>query len=194
MARTLYGVLFYTLSLATLVLGKVKLDIYMMSRCPDAVRGMRDMAAVYYDNIKDVDLKFNYIGELNSNSTYGVACLHGDYEKLGPNAALQLVMCQNRDIKRIGTYREFIECLQTDSIANWLTVARCTVGEEGKKLLQENVANTQKKEIKTSLTFTLNGQKRCAFDSGHWVASEDGCPGGGSVPSFDKSIKDLTYK
>ncbi|KAJ2524628.1 hypothetical protein GGI11_000685 [Coemansia sp. RSA 2049] len=146
---------------------------------------MKDLAAVYYDNLPNVDIKFNYIGELNKTSTYGVTCMHGDYG----NAALQYILCENSDIRRIGTYSRFAECLHTDAIAKWVTVARCSVSDEGSKLLQQNVVETRNKGIKTSLTFTLDGKQRCVFDSGHWVSSEDGCPGGGSVPEFNKSVQ-----
>ncbi|KAJ2093631.1 hypothetical protein IW138_000025 [Coemansia sp. RSA 986] len=207
MSHTIFKITLFLSALALSAFGKVNIDVYMMSKCPDAVRGMKDLAAVYYDNLSNVDLRFNYIGDLNETSTYGVTCMHGDYEasinecfgniqqlcvqeKLGTDAALQYVLCENRDIKRIGTYSKFAECLHTSTIAKWMSVARCTVSDEGKKLLQKNVADTKSKGMKTSLTFTLNGKQRCIFDSGHWVAPEDGCPGGGSVPDFSKSIQD----
>ncbi|KAJ1729455.1 hypothetical protein LPJ72_004965 [Coemansia sp. Benny D160-2] len=112
---------------------------------------MKDLAAVYYDNLPNVDIKFNYIGELNKTSTYGVTCMHGDYEKLGSSAALQYILCENSDIRRIGTYSRFAECLHTDAIAKWVAVARCSVSDEGSKLLQQNVVETRNKGIKTSI-------------------------------------------
>ncbi|KAJ1796086.1 hypothetical protein LPJ59_003965 [Coemansia sp. RSA 2399] len=167
MSRFILGSIVCLFALALSVAGKVGLDVYMMSRCPDAVKGMKDLAACF-GNIQQL-------------------CVQ---EKLGSDAALQHVLCENRDIKRIGTYTQFAECLQTNAIAKWLAVARCTVSEEGKQLLKQNVADSKSKGMKTSLTFTLNGKQRCVFDSGHWVASEDGCPGGASVPAFSKSIQD----
>ncbi|KAJ1641947.1 hypothetical protein LPJ64_006154 [Coemansia asiatica] len=66
---------------ATVALAKVDMNAYLMSRCPDAARAMRDLAAVYYDNSKVLDLHFDYIGELNNSTTYGVECPHGDIGK-----------------------------------------------------------------------------------------------------------------
>ncbi|KAJ2542171.1 hypothetical protein EV175_006078, partial [Coemansia sp. RSA 1933] len=57
---------------------------------------------------------------------------------MGSDAALQYILCGNRDIKRIGTYTKFAECLQAGTIAKWMAVARCTMSEEGKLLLKKN--------------------------------------------------------
>ncbi|KAI9481826.1 hypothetical protein BX667DRAFT_504740 [Coemansia mojavensis] len=149
---------------------------------------MRDIAATYYDNAKNVDIQFNYIGNLNSSHTYGVKCMHGDTET-SPETTLQFILCQQTSVKRIGSYTLFAECLRP--ISNWLTVIQCAMSDEGKLLLQENIANASQNNITTSLTFSLNENKRCVFDSGHWVEPEEGCPGGNSVPSFSKSIQEL---
>ncbi|KAJ2861073.1 hypothetical protein GGH94_005131 [Coemansia aciculifera] len=111
-------------------------------------------------------------------------------EKTDPESTLQFILCQQRDIRRIGSYTLFAECLQSTS-PKWLSVMRCALGEEGKHLLQTSVAESRHNNMKVSLTFALNGQKRCVFDSGHWVKPEDGCPGGNTVPDFTHTIKEL---
>ncbi|PIA15438.1 hypothetical protein COEREDRAFT_87851 [Coemansia reversa NRRL 1564] len=177
------------------------MDVYMMSKCPDAFRGMKDIAATFYDNQDDLDLRFNYIGNLNSTMTYGVSCLHGNnecfgniqqlcvQEKTDANTTLKFVLCQNDGFQRIGSYGLFVECLWP--VASWYSVVRCAMGNEGKRLLQNSIIESQHSEAKISLTFALNGNKRCVFDSGRWVDSEDACPGGGSVLRFSESIHAL---
>ncbi|KAJ2741682.1 hypothetical protein GGI20_005017 [Coemansia sp. BCRC 34301] len=99
-------------------------------------------------------------------------------------------MIQQRDIRRIGSYTLFAECLQSTS-PKWLSVMRCALGDEGKALLKASVTESQHNGFKVSLTFALNGSKRCVFDSGHWVKTEDGCPGGNTVPNFSQTIREL---
>ncbi|KAJ1857195.1 hypothetical protein LPJ73_002078 [Coemansia sp. RSA 2703] len=146
-----------------------------MSKCPD------------YDNSNVLDLQFDYIGELSNSSRFGVECPHGDTEYADADTALKYILCQHQDVKKIGTYSQMAHCL----IGNptWLPATQCALGTEGIALLQNSVRSTREKNISTSLTFTLDGQTRCMFNSGHWVAPEDGCPGGGSVPKFTESIR-----
>ncbi|KAJ2714500.1 hypothetical protein H4R19_001699 [Coemansia spiralis] len=187
-------------------LGKVKMDVYAMSKCPETWLphyGLNKwgLQLLVYDNENEVDLRFNYIGKLNNTSKYGVECLHGDIGKhslvkslcvqknADASTTLQFVLCQNNSPRRIGGYALFAECLR--AVPNWYAAIRCATGSEGTKLLQNSVSETQHSDIKTSLTLALNGQKRCIYDSGHWVTPKDGCPGGGSVPLFGKSIREL---
>ncbi|KAJ2813764.1 hypothetical protein H4S07_000431 [Coemansia furcata] len=95
-----------------------------------------------------------------------------------------------RDIRRIGSYTLFAECLQSTS-PKWISVLRCALGDEGKQLLNASVAQSRHNNMTVSLSFALNGQKRCVFDSGHWVKPEDGCPGGGTVSEFTHTIREL---
>ncbi|KAJ2768700.1 hypothetical protein IWQ56_002838, partial [Coemansia nantahalensis] len=146
-----------------------------------------------YDNEDAVDLRFNYIGKLNDTRKYG--CL-GNIQQLcvqknaDPGTTLQFVLCQNNSPKRIGGYMLFVECLRP--VASWYAAARCVTGDEGVRLLKNSVIETQHSDVNVSLTLAFNGQKRCIYDSGHWVEPEDGCPGGGSVPLFSKSIRQLS--
>ncbi|KAJ2787529.1 hypothetical protein GGI15_000660 [Coemansia interrupta] len=165
------------LLIASGALAKVQMNIYLMSKCPD------------YDNSKAVELQFDYIGELSNSSRFGVECLHGDTEYGDADTALKYILCQHQDPKKIGTYSQMAHCL----IGNptWLPATQCALGTEGIALLQNSVKSSRDKSIRTSLTFTLDGETRCLFNSGHWVAPEDGCPGGGSVPKFTESIRPL---
>ncbi|KAI7835153.1 hypothetical protein BX661DRAFT_168315 [Kickxella alabastrina] len=116
------------------------MNVYLMSKCPDAARAMRDLSAVYYDNSKVLDLRFDYIGELNNKTKYGVICAHGDTEcfgniqhlcvqkKAGTDKALEFMLCQQRNINRIGTYIQLAECLNNSSY--WIPSVRCAFGEE----------------------------------------------------------------
>ncbi|KAJ2777589.1 hypothetical protein H4R18_005079 [Coemansia javaensis] len=162
------------------VLGKVRMDVYVESRCPD------------YDNQDAVDLHFNYIGKLNSSLTYGCfanvqqLCVQKNSDA---STTLQYILCQGASPSQIGGYWLFAECLKL--VPSWFSTIRCVAGSEGAQLLQNSVVNSQHNDVTASLTFALNGQKRCVFDSGHWVTAEDGCPGGGSVPLFGKSIREL---
>ncbi|KAJ2619664.1 hypothetical protein GGF44_005597, partial [Coemansia sp. RSA 1694] len=111
-------------------------------------------------------------------------------EKTDPESTLQFILCQQRDIRRIGSYTLFAECLQSTS-PKWLSVMRCALSDEGKTLLQTSVTESRHNDYKVSLTFALNGAKRCVFDSGHWAKSEEECPGGNTVASFSQTIRQL---
>ncbi|KAI8321155.1 hypothetical protein GQ54DRAFT_325213 [Martensiomyces pterosporus] len=191
----------YSLVLLAGVSGLVNQDIFLMSKCPDAARAMPDLAAVYYDNRPYLNMKFSYIGTPSNSSRYGVACPHDDsacfgniqqlcvQEKTSPEETLQFILCQQRVSEQIGTYVLFMQCLPASP--KWTQIVRCALGPEGRQLLLASTAFSEHSGAKISLTFSLNGSKRCVYDSGHWIASEEMCPGGASVSKFSRSIRGL---
>ncbi|KAJ1964156.1 hypothetical protein GGI12_001612 [Dipsacomyces acuminosporus] len=162
------------------------------------------MAALYFDNKPNVNIRFNYIGVANSTSKYGVSCPHGDIEcfaniqqlcvqkNTSQEEALQFILCQNREFRQVGSYSLFARCIP--SPAKMIQTARCALGSEGRQLLLESVKFSEQSKAQVSLTFYLNGSKRCVFDSGQWSRSEDACPGGASVSKFTNSVKELIKK
>lgn len=64
---------------------RVRVDLNVMSRCPDArvCEAMMD-EVLLSSGIRDrITLKMNYIGTIDRDQTYGVKCLHGDKECAG---------------------------------------------------------------------------------------------------------------
>nr|CAG8513871.1 1935_t:CDS:2 [Entrophospora candida] len=74
---------------------KVLVDLFVMSRCPDAVvcelKEVNDIAIITTD----------YVANLNDSEKYGVTCKHGE---------LECIECLNQDISLIGTYNHAKKC------------------------------------------------------------------------------------
>ncbi|KAI5455118.1 hypothetical protein NCC49_002389 [Naganishia albida] len=64
---------------------RVKVDLGVMSRCPDARLCESVMDKVFsYPGVREkIDVRLNYIGRPDAKETYGVRCMHGDRECAG---------------------------------------------------------------------------------------------------------------
>ena len=62
---------------------KVSVELYVMSQCPDAEECERVFHSVMSEVNDIAVIRNDYIGVLDPNAKYGVACKHGDQECLG---------------------------------------------------------------------------------------------------------------
>ncbi|KAJ2780163.1 hypothetical protein H4R18_003611 [Coemansia javaensis] len=176
---------------------RVLVELFVMSRCPDAVK----VEAVFADvvpavhAIMDVELKF--IGAPDPNATTGVRCKHGDAECQGNIDELcalahsrgdlpgfwRFLGCLNGRAADIG--RDSGLALQCASAAGLDTAAfvACTTSKEGRARLLQSAVDSQRAGIATSATVRIDGHTRCVEDGG-WRD----CPGGHGASDFIRDI------
>ncbi|KAH9049722.1 hypothetical protein EDB84DRAFT_1260526 [Lactarius hengduanensis] len=139
-----------------------------------------------------------------SDSEFGVTCRHGRDECAGNvqqlcaakytpmNTWWEFVTCQNYEGKdRIGRPDVALKCARTAKI-DWSgsDVGRCAgedgsgTGEEGVRLLQENIKVAEALGIIKSCTIVINGEKVCVHD-GTWKD----CENGHEIKDFIKQIE-----
>ncbi|ORY29337.1 hypothetical protein BCR39DRAFT_532403 [Naematelia encephala] len=182
---------------------KVNVTLYVMSRCPDA----RRCEAVFEDVLQTegivdkVNLNMQYIAKLNHSDPFGMTCKHGPLECLGNGHELCLashlnltsfyatLSCFNfhspwpGDIGQVEFARQCLETIGED----WETsgVGRCIerkskngLGKEARKLLFENVRETNERGVEKSCTIEIQstlvrGRKRtCLVDDGVWTGCD----------------------
>ncbi|CAJ0649467.1 10896_t:CDS:2 [Entrophospora sp. SA101] len=162
---------------------KVLVDLFVMSRCPDAVvcelKEVNDIAIITTD----------YVANLNDSEKYGVTCKHGE---------LECIECLNQDISLIGTYNHAKKCtnqvlgvtaattvnITNSADDNYSKVDKCVNSKEGRTLLMKSVLKTTMYNVTKSCTMFINQKLRCIRD-GYWYD----CDEGHSVEDFVQSIR-----
>ncbi|KAJ2234905.1 hypothetical protein IWW45_003023 [Coemansia sp. RSA 485] len=175
---------------------KVLIDLFVMSRCPDAVKVEEVFSKVVPAVYSIMDVQLNFIATLDPNATYGAQCKHGDEECLGNIDEL----CALNHRPDLPSFWRFLQCLNSrfDSIgrdpdlslkcansagldtAAFLT---CVSQSEGRALFKQSVENTLFAGVKTSATVYIDGKLRCVEDEG-WRD----CPGGYKPNDFIRDI------
>ncbi|KAJ2775846.1 hypothetical protein IWQ57_000003 [Coemansia nantahalensis] len=176
---------------------RVLVELFVMSRCPDAVKmetALSDVVLAVH-SIIDVELKF--IGSLDPNATLGAQCKHGVDECQGNIDELcalahsggdlpafwRFLTCLNRNMDSIGGDAGFtLECASAAGL-DTAAFATCATTKEGRGLLRQSIENSQFAGVSTSATLYLAGEKRCVEDGG-WRE----CPGGHTPDDFIRDI------
>jgi 2-hydroxychromene-2-carboxylate isomerase len=140
------------------------LDVFVMSQCPYGVQALNAMDEVL-KNFKGTDLKFNVNYIANGSAKAGFQSLHGQGEvdedirelcvmkKYGKDAKyMDYVLCRNKSI-RDGNW----EPCATNGI-DAKAIKACAESDEGKKLLEENLATANALGIGASPTWLANGK------------------------------------
>ncbi|KAJ2359333.1 hypothetical protein GGF43_000179 [Coemansia sp. RSA 2618] len=175
---------------------KVQVELFVMSRCPDAIKVETVFNGVVRELYPIIDMQLNFIGKPNPNATYGVDCKHGDKECRGNIDELcalahggdlplfwQFLNCLNSHSRDIGVDPDLsLKCassagLDTEAFFN------CATQAEGHELLKQSVENAQFAGVNTSATVFIDGHLRCVEDGG-WRE----CPGGHSTSDFIRDI------
>lgn len=161
--------------------GAVKVEFYVMSKCPFGVQvenGMKDVVAKFGD---DIDFKVDFIGRNNGGefqSLHGPTEVMGDiYQacsmKYSPSGWFDAMLCQNKSVQNVDTNWE--QCagevgIKQDVIAK---VTACAQGQEGKDLLTESFGRATARNAGGSPTIYI-GDKQYQ--------------GGRQAPDFMKAI------
>ncbi|CAG8588997.1 7421_t:CDS:2 [Funneliformis caledonium] len=175
---------------------KVLVELFVMSRCPDAVECEAIMAEVAKE-VNDIStFKTNYIATLNSSATYGATCKHGDLECKGniqelcfhkaiPNDLIffNYLLCTHRSLNLIGSHKWAKQCSEEVG-QDYGPIDECVNSDIGLNLFIESVKRAKDYQANKSCTIFINGKKRCIKD-GSWYD----CPKGHSVKDFINSIK-----
>ncbi|KAJ1748851.1 hypothetical protein LPJ79_004182, partial [Coemansia sp. RSA 1821] len=173
---------------------KVLVELFVMSRCPDAIKVERVFDGVVPQVYSIMDLQLNFIGQLDPHSTYGVKCKHGNDEcrgnidqlcALAHNKDLamfwQFLSCLNKNPRMIGRGEEALKCASLAGLDS--AFYTCVSSGEGRQLLEQSVENSQFIGVNTSATVFINGKPRCVEDAG-WRE----CPGGHNPSDFIRDI------
>lgn len=185
-----------TNSNSTIISDKVSIELFVMSRCPDAVK-VEDMFAKVVPEVYPImDMQLNFIATLNPDAPLGARCKHGDAECQGNIDELcalrhkpdlptfwRFLTCMNQHLDDIGRDADLsLECASHAGLdtAAFLT---CVAEDEGRKLFKQSVERATFAGITTSATVFIDGKLRCVEDSG-WRD----CPGGHAADDFIRDI------
>ncbi|KAJ2666122.1 hypothetical protein IW148_001270 [Coemansia sp. RSA 1199] len=175
---------------------KVQVELFVMSRCPDAIKVETVFNSVVRELYPILDIQLNFIAKPNPNATYGAECKHGDEECRGNIDELcalahggdlplfwRFLNCLNSHSGDIGSDPDLsLKCassagLDTEAFIN------CALQVEGRELFRQSVENAQFAGVNTSATVFIDGHLRCVEDGG-WRE----CPGGHSASDFIRDI------
>ncbi|KAG0346227.1 hypothetical protein BG004_002126 [Podila humilis] len=195
----------------------VDVTLFVMSRCPDAMKCEGTFAKVFdTPSLAAVNPKLSYIGSITRTTdpsttsvTTTVICKHGPeecagnihqlcFKKYQPDHRIwvPVVIGMNTiNPYRIGELqyvREVAKQIGGEAAdTNKLDlIEKCAKGSEGHELLVDSVQSTIDQQIGTSCTVFIDNKKRCVVDGGVWRE----CPGGFRVSDFVKTINDAAAR
>jgi hypothetical protein len=141
------------------------LDLYMMSRCPFARRGVESLGEVF-ENLKKnkatIDLRVHFIG--SGTAATGFTSMHGQDEVEDDLRDLCVIQHYPRDLK----FLDYMRCRGNDFKEDWKTctggktgidtgtIDQCASGNEGKQLLEKSFQESAAVSISASPTWVVN--------------------------------------
>ncbi|KAJ2114991.1 hypothetical protein IW146_002656 [Coemansia sp. RSA 922] len=175
---------------------KVLVELFVMSRCPDAVQVEDVFSSVITSVHSIMDVQLNFIAALNPNATFGADCKHGDAECRGNIDELcalrhrpdlpsfwRFLLCLNSHFEDIGRDGDLsLKCASGAGLDTSAFLA-CSMQNEGRSLFKQSAENAQFARVSTSATVFINGKLRCVEDGG-WYD----CPGGHAPGDFIRDI------
>jgi hypothetical protein len=140
---------------------KVKVDFYVMSKCPYGIQVEDGIKPVLDKLGKSVDFSINFIANDNGDGTF--KSLHGDTEvagdivqlcamKYAPDTYMDMIICQNKD--SAGIAGNWQSCATGMDIAK---IKACSEGDEGKTLLKASIAKANAVQASGSPTIYIGG-------------------------------------
>ncbi|MCX6775279.1 MAG: hypothetical protein NT130_00290 [Candidatus Micrarchaeota archaeon] len=143
---------------------KLSIELFVMSQCPYGVQAETSVKKVIDGFKGDVNLSLHFIANDLGNGTF--SSLHGANEvaedlrqvcvmKYYPNKFLDYLTCVNNDYTNVGSVWE--GCASSSQI-DTNTIRQCSTGDEGSRLLSENIKRTQALSIGSSPTVYLNNK------------------------------------
>lgn len=155
---------------------KVKVEFYVMSKCPYGIQVENGIAPVIQSMGNAIDFQVNYILQENSPGVF--QSLHGDTEVAGDIVQLcamkyypdnykwfDLITCQNKDSGNINT--NWQTCAQQNGM-DTVKLQTCLDGEEGKTLLRASMNKATARQARGSPTMYIGD---VAYNGGRDAAS-----------------------
>ncbi|KAI8336933.1 hypothetical protein BC941DRAFT_353210 [Chlamydoabsidia padenii] len=182
----------------------VPVDLFVMSKCPDAVYCESVFSTVLKKVKVDVALNINYIAQYNGSEPFPpfVYSMHGTSECLGNVQQLcfrheyptredwfPFTLCLNEHYHQIGQNDRLAkDCGNKRLGRSYSTVEKCTNGTLGVGLLTESAQLSKQLGVRSSCTVFVDNKLRCIHD-GSWK----NCPGGWQIDDFVRSIEDAHH-
>ncbi|SAL96804.1 hypothetical protein [Absidia glauca] len=180
----------------------VPIDLFVMSKCPDAVYCESVFSTVLKKVNAEVVLNFNYIAQYNGSEPFAHSCMHGTSECLGniqqlcfqheypdPHDWFAFALCLNKQYHQIGLDNKLAQYCAKQVRRSYSPVEKCTNSSLGVGLLTESAQKT--KQLGVRCTIFIDNKLRCVHD-GSWKVRN--CPGGWKVEDFIQTIEDAYYK
>ncbi|KAK6428054.1 hypothetical protein LTR95_015806 [Oleoguttula sp. CCFEE 5521] len=169
--------------------GKVPLEAFIMSKCPDAKDCLHDMILPAMQKIsRKVDFKLSYIGSLTDHDD-GVVCKHGQEECLGniielcaaslypdPKAYLGFAMCMTNQYSDIPS-KDLVEECALEHGMSFNKINECTTKDDGgfsADMLRSSFNRTKEMGVQKSCTVMVNKEVFCIRDGGEWSQCKNG--------------------
>lgn len=143
-----------------------RLDLFVMSQCPYGIKALNAMDEVL-KNFKGSGLEF-HVNYIASKEADGFKSLHGqgevdeDIRELcamkyfaKDNKFMDYINCRNKDIKG-----DWAACTGKETKIDKAKIEKCSTGDEGKKLLEENIKLGNELQINASPTWLANNKKK----------------------------------
>jgi len=161
----------------------VRVDFFVMSKCPDAKLCETYFAPSLLKLASIVNFTVSYIGQEPKSNEF--QCMHGTDECIGNKQQLcvqsmtsqtnliKFLQCQSSKIESIPSNGE--QCLKEacgDSL-KWADVNACVTGSKGNVLMHQALERTRAASASKSCTIHLNGKFWCMHD-GSWISCREG--------------------
>eukprot|EP00879_Flechtneria_rotunda_P004508 GHRR01004763.1.p1 GENE.GHRR01004763.1~~GHRR01004763.1.p1 ORF type:complete len:241 (+),score=64.54 GHRR01004763.1:247-969(+) len=180
---------------------KVDVDLFVMSKCPDAFYCEEVLGPVLADLKEDIALTMHYIGQKQDDGSY--TCKHGPEECDGNLQQLcvqlhspieqrydwlyRFALCNNKEGKEaIGQITTAAKCLKEAGIplGTAVQVLGCIVGPGHAALLQQELSHTAALGVGRSCTIQVESNTICVRDDEQWKD----CPAGTTPDDFKEVI------
>jgi predicted DsbA family dithiol-disulfide isomerase len=143
-----------------------KLDLFVMSQCPYGAMAEQNLAEVLSLFGSSINFTLRFIADETSPGAF--TSMHGNAEveedlrqvcaiKYSPDKYFNYVLCIDKNYSKAGSIWE--SCASQTGL-DVEKIRACYSGEEGKKLLSENIKLTNELGIGSSPTFLINGKQQ----------------------------------
>eukprot|EP00878_Enallax_costatus_P002079 GHUV01002246.1.p1 GENE.GHUV01002246.1~~GHUV01002246.1.p1 ORF type:complete len:230 (+),score=58.23 GHUV01002246.1:101-790(+) len=176
---------------------RVDLDLFVMSKCPDALYCEGALTDVLADLKDIISLNMHFIGQKQDDGTW--KCKHGDAECAGDlqqlcvqlNSKLEqrydwlykFVLCNNKQgLDAIGSFSTAALCLKEAGVpfSPGTAMMGCMYAPGHDSVIASDFAQTAALGVSTSCTIQVEGNTVCVRDGGEWKE----CPAGTDTKDF----------
>jgi len=180
---------------------KVDVDLFVMSKCPDAVYCESHIAPLLDELKYSINLQMHYIGFKQEDGSW--KCKHGDEECAGDlqqlcvqqyskdynryNWLFNFILCNNKEgLDQTGTFATATKCLKETGVpfVEGTQMVACMYSPGRQAILEADFATTTALGIQTSCTVQVDGNTLCVRDGGEWKD----CPVGSDLASWKEMI------